>query len=407
MNHLEKEAYSDGFRILLLGSLRDRGAYAMSCRACLFDGGRARQSVQVIWSETSCPGRNEIADLRRLLVRVMAPPHVLAVYGNAWNELLERVFGRNLPDLRILDLCQAAAALSGLPGNELERIAETLGVETVLAGEVTQPALYEEVLWGTIAAAGKRGFTWKTLLELPRKTTEKRMFSSSYFDAGILADLPSAPGVYVMTGDNSRTLYVGKAANLKRRVADYFRTSRRLSGKVARLRNEIRQLEWQTAGSELEALLLEHELIAGREPEFNVQTRVAEGSSRYSIIREPVVVICPSAREDYREMFAFSSRPGLLQATVQAHDGTDVNCIETVIRWAKGGDECMNEAPSTCCLHGAEARELCYRYWARYRHRLTWTSLDAARSASDYVADIQRIIADVDDRNGAEFRLGT
>lgn len=84
--------------------------------------------------------------------------------------------------------------------------------------------------------------------------------------------LPRAPGVYFFYGLDDRLLYIGKAKCLRERVRSYFaETSARRPPKLRRLLAEIKRLEWQECGCELEALLVERRLIAERLPILNRQ----------------------------------------------------------------------------------------------------------------------------------------
>ncbi len=84
--------------------------------------------------------------------------------------------------------------------------------------------------------------------------------------------LPRVPGVYFFYGVNNRLLYVGKAKCLRERVGSYFgETSLRRPPKIRRLLAEIKRLEYEECGSELEALLVERRLIAERLPILNRQ----------------------------------------------------------------------------------------------------------------------------------------
>lgn len=88
----------------------------------------------------------------------------------------------------------------------------------------------------------------------------------------IAKTLPRSPGVYFFYGVNERLLYVGKAKCLRERVGSYFgETSLRRPPKLRRLLAEIKRLEYEECGSELEALLVERRLIAERLPILNRQ----------------------------------------------------------------------------------------------------------------------------------------
>ena len=82
------------------------------------------------------------------------------------------------------------------------------------------------------------------------------------------ATTPELPGCYIFRGRGGRPLYVGKARNLKARVASYFQEN--APQKVVRLRREAEVLEFVVTASEWEALLLENNLIKQFRPPFNV-----------------------------------------------------------------------------------------------------------------------------------------
>lgn len=88
-----------------------------------------------------------------------------------------------------------------------------------------------------------------------------------------LAVLPSKPGVYLMRDATGRVLYVGKAKNLNNRVHSYFRNSGRQSVKVAALTSHVEDLETIQTDSEIEALILECNLIKKYRPRYNIMLK--------------------------------------------------------------------------------------------------------------------------------------
>ena len=96
---------------------------------------------------------------------------------------------------------------------------------------------------------------------------------SEPFDAkAYVATLPRRPGVYRMRGANGELLYVGKARNLKSRVASYFH-ARNVVPKVQALVGQVTDIEVTLTSSDSEALLLEYNLIKEHKPRFNVMLR--------------------------------------------------------------------------------------------------------------------------------------
>jgi len=84
-----------------------------------------------------------------------------------------------------------------------------------------------------------------------------------------LDSLPIEPGVYLMKNARNQILYVGKAVNLKNRVRSYFQSGRGHSPKVRALVSQISDLEIITTRNEVEALVLESNLIKHHQPYYN------------------------------------------------------------------------------------------------------------------------------------------
>jgi excinuclease ABC subunit C len=88
-----------------------------------------------------------------------------------------------------------------------------------------------------------------------------------------LDTLPTKPGCYLYKDANGQIIYVGKAVNLRSRVRSYFQKSANLTPKVRRLVQTIHDMEFIVVESELEALVLECNLIKKYQPHFNVRLR--------------------------------------------------------------------------------------------------------------------------------------
>ena len=112
-----------------------------------------------------------------------------------------------------------------------------------------------------------------------------------------LAGLPDRPGVYIFKDIRGTVLYVGKAVVLKNRVRSYFHASANHSPKTERLVMEIADLEWIVTDSELEALILESELIKRHQPRYNVRLK---DDKRYPYIKI-------SLQEDFPRIFIVRS----------------------------------------------------------------------------------------------------
>ncbi|MEF9941699.1 MAG: excinuclease ABC subunit UvrC [Lachnospiraceae bacterium] len=84
-----------------------------------------------------------------------------------------------------------------------------------------------------------------------------------------LKKLPGKPGVYLMHDEQDRIIYVGKAISLKNRVRQYFQTSRNKGVKIEQMVTHIVRFEYIVTDSELEALVLECNLIKEHRPKYN------------------------------------------------------------------------------------------------------------------------------------------
>ena len=88
-----------------------------------------------------------------------------------------------------------------------------------------------------------------------------------------LAKLPSSPGVYFHKNTAGEIIYIGKAANLRNRVRQYFQTSRYRDPKTDLLIHEIADIDWTQVESEVDALFLEAEMVRRHMPPYNILLR--------------------------------------------------------------------------------------------------------------------------------------
>ena len=88
-----------------------------------------------------------------------------------------------------------------------------------------------------------------------------------------LKKLPGKPGVYIMHGEKDEIIYVGKAISLKNRVRQYFQSSRNKGAKIEQMVTHITRFEYIITDSELEALVLECNLIKEHRPKYNTMLK--------------------------------------------------------------------------------------------------------------------------------------
>ena len=88
-----------------------------------------------------------------------------------------------------------------------------------------------------------------------------------------LSHIPARPGCYLMKAADGKILYVGKAKNLRSRVRSYFRKSAGLSDRIAIMVSMVKKIDFTVTGNEIEALILENNLIKRERPPFNIMMR--------------------------------------------------------------------------------------------------------------------------------------
>lgn len=85
--------------------------------------------------------------------------------------------------------------------------------------------------------------------------------------------LPDRPGVYIMKDHKGVVIYVGKAHSLRERVRSYFQKGASLSPRIESMTHHVADIEWMVTESDLEALILENNLIKKHKPRYNVILR--------------------------------------------------------------------------------------------------------------------------------------
>lgn len=100
-----------------------------------------------------------------------------------------------------------------------------------------------------------------------------------------LDQVPHAPGIYIMKGAGEKTLYVGKARDLKNRIRSYFQKSASLDDRKLKMVSEIKDLQYVVTKNELEALALESNFIKRLKPRFNI---ILRDDKNYPYIRVTV-----------------------------------------------------------------------------------------------------------------------
>ena len=135
-----------------------------------------------------------------------------------------------------------------------------------------------------------------------------------------LKKLPAKPGVYLMHDEKDNIIYVGKAISLKNRVRQYFQSSRNKGAKIEQMVTHIRRFEYIVTDSELEALVLECNLIKEHRPKYNTMLMDDKGYPFIKVtINEayPRVMLARTMQKDKAKYFGPYTSAGAVKDTIE------------------------------------------------------------------------------------------
>lgn len=146
-------------------------------------------------------------------------------------------------------------------------------------------------------------------------------------------DLPHQGGVYIFKNDQGRVIYVGKAIDLKKRIASYFSPSHvKNDAKLSLLASEINKVETIVVESELEALLLEANLIKQYLPKFNVRLTDDKDYLYIKVTNESFPKITTARKHDLTNSLKYFG-PFPSSKTVRS----TLKSLRRVFPWCSGG----------------------------------------------------------------------
>ena len=102
-----------------------------------------------------------------------------------------------------------------------------------------------------------------------------------------LKNLPTSPGVYIFRSVSDKIIYIGKAKNLRNRVRTYFQASGRFDPKTERMLSRAVDFDLMVTESEIEALILEANLVREHKPRYNVALKDDKHFPYIKITNEP------------------------------------------------------------------------------------------------------------------------
>jgi len=135
-----------------------------------------------------------------------------------------------------------------------------------------------------------------------------------------LKKLPAKPGVYIMHGEKDEIIYVGKAISLKNRVRQYFQNSRNKGIKIEQMVTHITRFEYIITDSELEALVLECNLIKEHRPKYNTMLM---DDKTYPFIKVtvdemfPRIMLARQMKKDKAKYFGPYTSAGAVKDTIE------------------------------------------------------------------------------------------
>ncbi len=135
-----------------------------------------------------------------------------------------------------------------------------------------------------------------------------------------LKKLPAKPGVYLMHDKKDAIIYVGKAISLKNRVRQYFQSSRRVTPKIQQMISHIDHFEYIITDSEVEALVLENNLIKEHLPKYNTMLK---DDKTYPFIRAtvyedyPRLIYCRQQKKDKSRYFGPFTSQGTAKNAIE------------------------------------------------------------------------------------------
>jgi len=123
-----------------------------------------------------------------------------------------------------------------------------------------------------------------------------------------LKDMPEQPGVYIFKDKKGSVIYIGKAINLKSRVSSYFTNKSLLQPKTLKLVSNTVDISFILVESEIEALILESDLIKKHKPKYNIALK-DDKSFKYIVVQKDRVVVSRGEEKANKQTKIFGPFP--------------------------------------------------------------------------------------------------
>ncbi|MEG0370992.1 MAG: excinuclease ABC subunit UvrC, partial [Clostridium sp.] len=223
-----------------------------------------------------------------------------------------------------------------------------------------------------------------------------------------LKNLPSSPGVYIMKDEYGNIIYIGKAVSLKNRVRQYFRQSKNHSLKVIAMVKNIAEFEYILSDSELEALILECNLIKKHRPKYNI---LLKDDKHYPYIKitlkeeYPRVFITRRYQKDGSKYFGPYTDVGAVKETLLIIERNFKlrNCRRTLSYGQLVGRECLNYHIGRCTAP-CTGRIPTHEYMKTINEVLDFLSGKDNKLLRSIEEDMKKASADLDFEKAIELR---
>lgn len=199
--------------------------------------------------------------------------------------------GTAFPDEGIDTIALARRYVTGLRRAGLDRVATALHIPIHTRHRALPDALLTAQVFALLLARAREDGceTLEDLWRAVERGTPQRLSQSEprpsgrmYLNPAWRKDFPTTPGVYLMHDATGEVIYVGKAKRLRDRLSSYYSQPLGYTRKMDGLLQNVVEIETRQLGSELEALLVESQLIKALQPRYNVQLKNHE---RYPFIK--------------------------------------------------------------------------------------------------------------------------
>jgi DNA polymerase III epsilon subunit family exonuclease len=348
------------------------------------------------------------------------------------NAELQRLNQPKLINERIDTMSMATRLLTGVRRPNLEAVAKLLGIpgrDRRVHRAAADATVTAEVALRLVDLARQQGMTSLDQLKglgspRPKAAPDSRSRARTILDKSLLADIPRLPGVYLMRDAHGGIIYVGKAKNLRERVGSYYSQPLGYTRKMDGLLESIARIDVEVTGTELEALLLESQLIRRYQPRYNVALRSHE---QYPFIRVdtanawPRVTLAKARKDDGARYF------GPFRSSTAARKTVDLinriiplrTCSRSFRDARSYGSPCLELDLGRClgpCVGKAD-RDM-YMGYVRsvvsyldgkdeVLYELLWSGLEEAAAKLDFerAARIRQELASVNSITAAQRRL--